>query len=158
MLSLEWSSPKAFGGAVHNARFLRRFWAPSNITKYDSKINSSIWLEDYHLAYRAGGANDDLFIFQFLPIYLAESTRAWLDHLPRNAINRWDDLWEVFTSNFQGTYVRPGNPWDLRGTSRRRASPSGTTSGVSPRSAMHSQVWQTPMSFRPSRMALCAAP
>jgi hypothetical protein len=25
----------------------------------------------------------------------------------------WDDLWEVFTGNFQGTYVCPGNPWDL---------------------------------------------
>jgi hypothetical protein len=49
------------------------------------------------------------------PIYLVESARAWLDHLPRNAINRWDDLWEVFTSNFQGTYVRPGNPRDLKG-------------------------------------------
>jgi hypothetical protein len=63
---------------------------------------------------RAGGAIDDLFIIQFLPIYLAKSARAWLDHLSRNAINHWHDLWEVFTGNFQGTYVCPGNPWDLR--------------------------------------------
>jgi hypothetical protein len=66
-------------------------------------------LEYYLLACRAVGANDDLFIIRFLPIYLAESARAWLDHLLRNAINRWDDLWEVFTGNFQGTYVRPNN-------------------------------------------------
>jgi hypothetical protein len=59
---------------------------------------------------RAGGAIDDLFIIQYLPIYLAESARAWLDHRPINAINCWDDLWEVFTGNFLGTYVRPGNP------------------------------------------------
>jgi hypothetical protein len=42
---------------------------------------------------------DDLFIIEFLPIYLAESAREWLDHLLRNAINCWDDLRPVFTSN-----------------------------------------------------------
>jgi hypothetical protein len=31
---------------------------------------------------RAGGANDDPFIIQ-----LADSNRAWLEHLPRNIIN-----------------------------------------------------------------------
>jgi hypothetical protein len=62
-----------------------------------------------------GGVNNDLFIIQFLLIYLAESAIAWLDHLPRNTINNWDDLWEVFIGNFQGTYVHPGNPWDLKG-------------------------------------------
>jgi hypothetical protein len=64
---------------------------------------------------RAGEANDDLFIIQFPPIYLADSAGAWLDHLPRNAINSWDDLREIITGNFQGTYVHPGNPWDLKG-------------------------------------------
>jgi hypothetical protein len=55
-----------------------------------------------------------LFIIQFLPIYLVKSTRVWLDHLVRNAINCWDDLWEVFTDNFSGTYVCLGNPWVLK--------------------------------------------
>jgi hypothetical protein len=41
--------------------------------------------------------------------------RAWHDHLPRNTIDCWEDLKEIFTGNFQGTYVRPGNPWDLNG-------------------------------------------
>jgi hypothetical protein len=49
---------------------------------------------------RVGGATDDLFIIQLLPIYLAEFGRACLDHLARNAINCWDDLWEVFAGNF----------------------------------------------------------
>jgi hypothetical protein len=64
---------------------------------------------------RAGGANDDPFINQLLPIYLVDSTRAWLDNLPRNIIDRWDDLREIFTDNFQGIYMRPGNCWDLKG-------------------------------------------
>jgi hypothetical protein len=73
---------------------------PGNVVKYDNKTNPSVWPEDYRLVCRAGGANNDLFIIQFLPIYLADSARAWMDHLPRNIIDSWDDLQEIFTSNF----------------------------------------------------------
>jgi hypothetical protein len=66
-------------------------------------------LENYRLVCRVGGADDDLFIMQFLPIYLADTARAWLDQLPRNTINSWEDIKEIVTENFQGTYVRPGN-------------------------------------------------
>jgi hypothetical protein len=41
----------------------------------------------------------DLFIIQFLPIYLADFASAWLDHLPRDVIHSWDVLREIFTSN-----------------------------------------------------------
>jgi hypothetical protein len=63
-----------------------------NIIKYDGKTNPSVRLEDYRLVYRASGASNDPFIIQFIPIYLSDSARAWLDHLPRNIINSWDDL------------------------------------------------------------------
>ena len=29
-------------------------------------------------------------------------------------VSNWDDLVQAFAGNFQGTYVRPGNSWDLR--------------------------------------------
>jgi hypothetical protein len=77
-------------------------------------------LEDYHLACRAGWADDDLFIIQFLPIYLADTARAWLDHLPRNMINSWEDLMEIFTGNFEGTYMRPDHPYDQKGCRQKR--------------------------------------
>jgi hypothetical protein len=80
--------------------FPKRFQAPNNIVKYDGKTNRSIWLEGYHLACRAGRVDDDLFIIQFLPIYLADTTRAWLDHLPRNSIDYWQDLKDIFTGYF----------------------------------------------------------
>jgi hypothetical protein len=35
----------------------------------------SVWLEDYRLACSAGGVDDDLFIIQFLPIYLADTVK-----------------------------------------------------------------------------------
>jgi hypothetical protein len=102
-----------------DAHFLKRFRAPSNVVKYNSKSNPSIWMKDYRLACSVGGADDDLFINQFLPIYLADSTRASLDHLLRNIFNDWEDLKEIFMGNFQGTYVWLGNPWDLKSCQKK---------------------------------------
>jgi hypothetical protein len=72
---------------MHDACFLKRFRASNNIVKYDGKTNPNIWLEDYHRACRASGADDDLFSIQFLPIYLVDMAMVWLDHLPRKTIN-----------------------------------------------------------------------
>jgi hypothetical protein len=58
--------------------------------------------------------DDDIFIIQFLPIYLVDTTIAWPNHLPRNMIDCREDLKEFFTGNFQGTYVWLSNPWDLK--------------------------------------------
>jgi hypothetical protein len=84
---------------VRDTCFPKHFWVLSNIVKYDGKINPRIWQEDYRLTCRVGGADEDFFIIQFLPIYLADSARAQLDHLPRNAFDSWEDLKETFTSN-----------------------------------------------------------
>ena len=69
--------------------------------------------------------NDD-FIIRNLPLFLADSARAWLEHLPSNAIQSWADLKEIFVGNFQGTYKRLGNPWDLKNC---RQKPSKTLCG-----------------------------
>ena len=58
--------------------------------------------------------NNDDFIIRNLPLFFTDSARAWLEHLPSNAIQSWVDLKEIFVENFQGTYKRPGNPWDLK--------------------------------------------
>ena len=89
--------------------FLVRFCVPPNIVKYSRNTNPTVWLEDFCLAYRAGGADDDLFIIQYLPLYLAKSTRAWLKHLPANSIHSRTDLKRIFEGNFQGSYVHPRN-------------------------------------------------
>ena len=44
----------------------------NNIAKYTGETNPGIWLEDFRLAYRAGGVDDDHFIIQYLPIYMGE--------------------------------------------------------------------------------------
>jgi hypothetical protein len=79
--------PKEFRSNVRDTCFPNHFQAPNNIVKYDGKTNPSVWLEDYRLACMTGGANNNIFITQFLPIYLADTSRAWLDHLPMNSID-----------------------------------------------------------------------
>jgi hypothetical protein len=61
-----------------------------------------------------GGTNDDNLIIRNLPLFLSDAARAWLEHLPPAQISNWDNLVKAFAGNFQGTYVRPGNSWDLR--------------------------------------------
>ena len=72
-------------------------------------MNPGIWLEDFRLACRAGGVDDDHFIIQYLPIYVGEHVQAWLEFLPHDNIRHWADLKRIFFRNFQGTYVRLGN-------------------------------------------------
>jgi hypothetical protein len=53
--------------------------------------------------------DDDNLIIRNLPLFLSDTARAWLEHLPLGQISNWDDLVQAFAGNFQGTYVRPGN-------------------------------------------------
>jgi hypothetical protein len=73
-----------------------------------------LWLADYRLECQLGGTDDDNLIIRNLPLFLSDAARAWLEHLPPAQISNWDDLVKAFAGNFQGTYVRPGNSWDLR--------------------------------------------
>jgi hypothetical protein len=122
-----------FGSNVRDTWFLEHFQAPNNVVNYDGKTNPSVWLEDYHLACRVHGADDDPFISQFHPIYLTNMARAWLDHLLRNMIDSWEDLKEIFTDNFQGTYVQPSNPWDLKSSWQKPGEALGIHSTLLPK-------------------------
>jgi hypothetical protein len=105
--------PQAFSQAIRRAPFLTRFRAPTTITKYSGETRPELWHADYRLACQLGGTNDDNLIIRNLPLFLSDAARAWLEHLPPAQITNWDDLVKAFTGNFQGTYVRPGNSWDL---------------------------------------------
>jgi hypothetical protein len=106
--------PRVFSRAIRRAPFLARLRAPTTITKYSGETRPELWLVDYRLACQLGGTNDDNLIIHNLPLFLSDVARAWLEHLPPAQISDWDDLVKAFTRNFQGTYVRPENSWDLR--------------------------------------------
>jgi hypothetical protein len=105
--------PQAFSRAIRRAPFPPRFRAPTTITKYSGETRPELWLADYRLAYQLGGTDDDNLIICNLPLFLSDAARAWLEHLPPAQISNWDDLVKAFTGNFQGTYVRSRNSWDL---------------------------------------------
>jgi hypothetical protein len=69
------------------------------MSKYDNETNIDHWLEDYYLAMRAGGSNDD-FTDQYLPLLLLSLTRAWLEQLEPGSIRCWGDLRSVFVGHF----------------------------------------------------------
>jgi hypothetical protein len=73
-----------------------------------------LWLADYQLARQLGGTDDNNLIIRNLPLFLSNAARAWLEHLPPAQISGWNYLVKAFAENFQDTYVRPKNSWDLR--------------------------------------------
>lgn len=81
--------------------FLSRFQPPVNMPKYSSEMNPSLWLQDHYHACRASGADNDIFIIHNLSLFLADSARAWLEHLSSNRIHSWLDLREISIGNFQ---------------------------------------------------------
>jgi hypothetical protein len=106
--------PQAFSWAIRRAPFPTRFRTPTTITKYSGETRPELWLADYRLACQLGGMDEDNLIIHNLPLFLSDAARAWLEHLPPAQISNWDNLVKAFAGNFQGTYVRPGNSWDLR--------------------------------------------
>jgi hypothetical protein len=105
--------PRAFSRAIRRAPFPTQFRTPTTITKYSGESKPELWLADYRLACQLGGTDDDNLIIRNLLLFLSDAARAWLEHLPPTQISNWDDLVKAFADNFQGMYVRPGNPWDL---------------------------------------------
>jgi hypothetical protein len=107
-------SSQAFSRAIRRAPFPTRFRTPTTITKYSGETRPELWLAYYRLACQLGGTDDDNLVIRNLPLFLSDVARAWLEHLPPAQISNWDDLIKAFAGNFQGTYVRPGNSWDLQ--------------------------------------------
>jgi hypothetical protein len=102
-----------FSREIRTASFPECFRQPTSIDKYNRETDPRVWLNDYRLACQLGRATTDEVIIHNLPPHLADSARTWLEHLPASQIHNWDNLVRTFVGNFQGTYVRPGNSWDL---------------------------------------------
>jgi hypothetical protein len=108
-----------FSREIRAAAFPQRFRQPTTIVKYNGETDPRVWLNDYRLACQLGGATSDKVIIRNLPLHLGDSARTWLKHLPASQIHNWEDMVRTFVGNFQGTYVRPGNSWDLRSCTQK---------------------------------------
>jgi hypothetical protein len=108
-----------FSREIRMATFPQHFRQPTTIVMYNGETDPYLWLNDYRLACQLGRATSNEVIIRNLPLHLADSARTWLDHLPASQIHNWDDLVHTFVGNFQGTYVRPGNSWDLHSCTQK---------------------------------------
>jgi hypothetical protein len=108
-----------FSREIRTASFPQSFHQPTSIDKYTGETDPRVWLNDYRLACQLGGATTDEVIIRNLLRHLVDSVRTGLEHLPASQIHNWDDLVRTFVGNFQGTYVRPGNSWDLRACTQK---------------------------------------
>jgi hypothetical protein len=108
-----------FSREICTASFPQRFRQPTSIYKYKGETDLRVWLNDYRPACQLGGATTDEVIIRNLPLHLADLARTWLEHLPASQIHNWDDLVRTLVGNFQGTYVRPRNSWDLRACTQK---------------------------------------
>jgi hypothetical protein len=117
--TLEPPGTRVFSREIRAAAFPQRFRQPTTIVKYNRETDPRVWLNDYRLACQLGGATSDEVIIRNLPLHLTDSARTWLEHLPASQIHNWDNLVRTFVGNFQGTYVRLGNSWDLRSCTQK---------------------------------------
>jgi hypothetical protein len=129
-----------FSREIRTASFPQRFRQPTSIDKYTGETDPRVWLNDYRLACQLGGATTDEVIIRNLPLHLADAARTWLEHLPPSQIHNWDDLVRIFMGNFQGTYVHPGNSWDLRACTQNPGESLGTSYGASPSATLSSRA------------------
>jgi len=106
--------PRVFSRAIRSTPLPSPFRPPTSIAKCNGETKPELWLADFWLAYQLGGARgDDRAIIRHLPLFLSDIARRCLDELPANQIHDWVDLVRVFEGNSKGTYIRPGNSWDL---------------------------------------------
>jgi hypothetical protein len=83
-----------------------------NIQKYDSRSDPNIWLSTYYVAIKATGGNFD-HMAAYFPLVMGDAPSVWLNNLLAGSVTSWDDLSHAFMSNFQATYNRPENAFNL---------------------------------------------
>ena len=106
--------PRVFSRTIRSTPLPSLFRPPTSIAKYNGETKPELWLADFRLACQLGGARgDDRAIIRQLPLFLSDTARWWLEELPANQIHDSTDLVRVFEENFKGTYIRPGNSWDV---------------------------------------------
>jgi hypothetical protein len=108
-----------FSREIRTTSFPQRFRQPTSIDKYTGETDPRVWFNDYRLVYQLGGTTTDEVIIRNLSLHLADSAQTWLEHLPPSQIHNWDDLVCTFVGNFQGTYMHPGNSWDLQACTQK---------------------------------------
>lgn len=100
------SGPECLGRAIRAAEIPHNFRLATGVSKFTGESKPDTWLEDYRVVVHIGGGSDEV-AMKHLPLMLEGSVRARLNQLSPRSILSWDELAQVFTRTFEGTYKRP---------------------------------------------------
>jgi hypothetical protein len=123
-----------------------------NIQKYDGRSDPNIWLSTYYVTVKEVGGNFD-HMAAYFPLVLGDAPSLWLNKLPTGSIKSWADLSQAFTSNFQATYNRLGNAFNLGRVTMKTGERFATTPTGSSRIATPASVSATTRSLTTTRKA-----
>src|SRR4051812_39128624 len=104
--------PACFGHHIRTEQFPKGFTLPRDTPKYNCSVKPEDLLTDYMTTVRIAGGSRRLAV-RYAPMMLQGSSRTWLNSLPRDSINNWEDFQNAFVHNFTGTYDRPHLPRQL---------------------------------------------
>ena len=93
------AGPACFGPRIRQEQFPEGFTLPRDTPKYNGSVKPEDWLTDYMTAVSIAGSNRRLAV-HYAPLMLQGSARSWLNSLPSNNINCWQDLDDAFVHKF----------------------------------------------------------
>jgi hypothetical protein len=75
-------------------------------------------LSTYYITVKAADGNFD-HMAAYFPLVMGDAPSLWLNNILAGSITSWADLSQAFTSNFQATYNRPRNAFNLERVSMK---------------------------------------
>src|SRR3954464_1685493 len=139
--------PTCFGPRIRQEQFPKGFTLPRDTPKYNGSLKPEDWLVDYMTAVRIAGGSWRLAV-RYAPLMPQESARTWLNSLPRDSINCWEDFQNAFVHNFTSHMIGRISRGSLLCVCKARTSPSEITylGGSSSRSRVKESTRSRPSS------------
>jgi hypothetical protein len=88
---------------VRGEEYPPNFKAPREVEKYGPKQDPTVWIDTY-LEVMGIAGHTELLATCYLPLLVDCNTRQWLNTLPKNNIDSWDDMRSEFVKHFQDNY------------------------------------------------------
>jgi hypothetical protein len=80
---------------VRGEEYPLKFKAPREIEKYDPKQDPAMWIDTYLMAMGIA-SHTELLATHYLPLLVDDSTRQWLNTLPKDNIDSSDEMRSEF--------------------------------------------------------------
>src|ERR1044071_1867442 len=84
----------------------QRLYTAERYSQVNGSVKPEDWLSDYLTAVRIAGGNRRVAV-RYAPLMLQGSDQTWLNSLPKDSVNCWEDFTTEFIHNFTSTYERP---------------------------------------------------